>query len=119
MDDAQARTDRCELCGRRVAVRTRHHLIPRTRHRNKRNKRMFERKDVRERVAWVCKPCHKQIHTLLDAKQLELTYNTIERLAAHPDVARFVDWIRDKPDGTSVPARRTRGRRGGTGRTDR
>src|ERR1051326_1168751 len=51
-------TRSCQLCGRRVSMLTRHHLIPRTRHANKRNKREFERKEVKRRIAWLCRACH-------------------------------------------------------------
>ena len=89
----------CELCGRKVSERTRHHLIPRTRHANKRNKRDFERADVKHRIAWLCRPCHSHVHALFTEKTLEREFNTLESLAAHPDVARFVNWIRKKPEG--------------------
>ena len=89
----------CELCGRVVSALTRHHLIPRTRHPNKKNKRDFERADVKTRIAWVCRPCHNHIHALFTEKQLERGFNRLEDLRAHPDVARFVNWIRNKPDG--------------------
>ena len=98
----------CELCGRRVAEPTRHHLVPRTRHSNRRIRRDRERSDVRDAVAQLCRPCHKQVHTLFSEKELERSLDTVEKLAAHPEVARFVAWIRDKPDGTHVVARRPR-----------
>lgn len=88
----------CELCGRRVSARTRHHLIPRTRHPNKRNKREFDRKEVKQRIAWFCRPCHDHVHALFSEKTLERDLNTIKSLAVHPEVARFVTWIRNKPD---------------------
>src|SRR5213082_1552952 len=86
----------CELCGRLVPVLTKHHLIPQTRHKNKRNKRNFDRIEVKERVAWLCRSCHSNVHALLDNKELEYDYNTIERLASHPDIIRFTEWIRTK-----------------------
>ena len=101
----------CELCGRRVAKRTRHHLIPRTRHKNKRNKREFDRTEVRTRILMVCTPCQKQIHALFSEKELERTYNTREALLAHPDMARFVEWLSAKPDGTVVRTFHSRQRR--------
>ncbi len=91
---------------------TRHHLIPRTRHRNKRNQKRFTRETVRERVTWLCRPCHKQIHSLIGEKELEQTYNTIESLAVHPGMARFVRWIADKPARLHVRSVRS-GSRGG------
>ena len=89
----------CELCGRSVTVLTRHHLIPRTRHTNKRNQRAFDRADVKRRIARFCRPCHNHVHALFTEKTLEREFNTLKALAAHPDVARFVVWIRTKPDG--------------------
>jgi len=104
-------TSQCQLCGRSVAKLTRHHLIPRTRHKNKRNKRTFERDDVRTRILMVCTPCQKQIHALFSEKELERTYNTREALLAHPEVSRFVRWISRRPDGTYVRAFHSRDRR--------
>jgi len=93
---------RCELCGRQVAIVTKHHLIPRTRHKNKRNKKNFDRDEIHSRVLWLCSPCHKNVHAVLTEKELENTYNTVELLAEHPEISKFTDWIKTKPDGTTV-----------------
>jgi len=92
----------CQLCGRTVEEVTRHHLIPRTRHANKKNMRDFDRTEVRTRLALLCRPCHKQIHATLTEKQLEREFNTLEALRSHPDIARFIQWIQDKPADTRV-----------------
>lgn len=89
----------CELCGRAVHALTRHHLVPLTRHSNRRNQRDFDRNDVKKRVAWLCRPCHNQVHALFTEKMLEREFNTLERLAAHPEVMKFVAWIRTRPGG--------------------
>jgi len=89
----------CELCGRVVAALTKHHLIPKARHANKRNKREFDRTEVKHRLAWFCRPCHNHVHALFTEKTLEREFNTLALLAAHPEVTRFVAWIRGKPDG--------------------
>ncbi|MDP9456915.1 MAG: hypothetical protein CYG60_06820 [Actinobacteria bacterium] len=96
-EDAGERT--CELCGRAAVDLTRHHLIPRTRHKNKRNKKMFDRQEIHQTVD-LCRPCHRHIHATLDNKTLEREYNTVEALLSHPDIRRFVEWIRKKPHGT-------------------
>jgi hypothetical protein len=96
----------CELCNRRVVALTRHHLIPVTRHKNRRNKRDFERIDVKHRIALLCRPCHAHVHATIDNKCLERDFNSIEALAAHPEIARFTDWISRRPDGTRVGFRR-------------
>ena len=76
---------------------TRHHLIPRTRHKNKRNKREFDRADVKHRIAMFCRPCHDHVHALFSEKQLERELNTLEAIQAEPEIQRFVQWIRRKP----------------------
>jgi len=91
--------DRCELCGRVVAALTRHHLIPRTRHRKKRNRRLFDRQDVRTRILWICRPCHDHIHEVLSEKEMEADYHSREALLEHPAIRRFVAWIESKPEG--------------------
>ena len=99
---------RCELCGRVVGALTRHHLIPRTRHRKKRNRRMFEREDVRTRILWICRPCHDHIHEVLSEKDMEASYPSREALLAHPAIRRFVAWIGGKPEGFKPGGRATR-----------
>lgn len=96
----------CELCGRQVRRLTRHHLIPQTRHKNRRNKRDFDRSDVKHSIALLCRPCHAHVHATIDNKSLEREYNTVRALAEHPEIARFVAWIGRRPDGTRVGFRR-------------
>lgn len=93
----------CPICGR-VETLTRHHLIPRTRHHNKRNKREFDRTLVRQTTG-ICRPCHSQIHVVLTEKELEREWNTVERLLEHPEIRRFGVWISSKPRGFKCSAR--------------
>ena len=102
----------CELCGRQMAHLTRHHLIPRSRHSNRRNRREFDRSEVHTRVAWICRPCHDQVHAVFTEKTLEREFNTLERLCTQPEIRRFVDWIATRPPGFRPPrGRRTKRRR--------
>jgi hypothetical protein len=96
----------CALCGRALQRLTRHHLIPKTRHKNKRNKKRFDRADVRERIVWICRPCHSHVHAVFTEKELEYEYNTLEKLAAQPAIGKFTEWIKTKPEGIRVPVRR-------------
>lgn len=98
---------KCELCERALAL-TRHHLIPRTRHKNKKNKNTFDRADVKGRIAWVCRACHDNIHAVLTEKELERRYNTLEELAAHPKIQKFTNWIRTKPETEGVRVKDSR-----------
>ena len=98
----------CAICARDETL-TRHHLIPRTRHHNKRNKREFERAVVRQ-VVGICRPCHAQIHAFLSEKELEREYNTVAKLKAHPGVASFANWIATKPRGFKAQTNRAQAR---------
>jgi len=91
------KTDHCELCGRTLETLTKHHLIPRSRHRKKRNQRLFSREQVITHILWVCRPCHNDIHNMLSEKELEARYHTRQALLAHPDMQRFVAWISRRP----------------------
>ncbi len=99
----------CAICGRGETL-TRHHLIPRTRHHNKRNQREFDRTVVRQ-VVGLCRPCHSQIHQLLSEKELEREYNTVAKLKAHASVAKFADWISTKPRGFKAAMQRATARK--------
>ncbi len=100
------RPDRCELCLRQGVSVDKHHLIPKTRHKNKRNKKNFDRDEVKERVLWLCPACHKTIHATLTEKQLEYDYNTRDKLLEHPEIRRFVEWVRARPPGAKVSVKR-------------
>ena len=101
----------CELCGRHVSVLTKHHLIPKTRHSNERNQREFDRKEVKHRLAWFCRPCHTHVHALFAEKMLEGELNTLQLLVGHSGVAKFVAWIRSKPDGFKPTSQASNGKR--------
>jgi len=85
----------CCLCDRERGDITRHHLIPRTMHSKKWVKERFLITTLRITVP-MCKPCHKQIHELITEKDMAREYNTVEDLKAHPEVATWVEWVRDK-----------------------
>ena len=101
----------CELCRRAVSVLTKHHLIPKARHSNKRNQREFDRREVKQRLAWFCRPCHTHVHALFTEKTLERELNTLALLAANSEVAKFVSWIRGKPDGFKPTSQASNGKR--------
>ncbi len=100
--------DCCQLCERREVRLTRHHLIPRRTHRLKRIRRRFSREERQQRVLFLCHPCHKQIHAVLDEKTLAERYHDRDALLGHPDIARFVAWIADKPGGLKTRTHRPR-----------
>jgi hypothetical protein len=85
----------CDLCGRLTKRgTTEHHLIPRTCHTNKWFKKNFTRAQMRQTIA-LCRDCHGAIHDLApDEKQLGRDYNTLEKLLEHPEIGKFVAWVK-------------------------
>lgn len=75
----------CPLCGRPIppAQRDAHHLVPKSR-----GGRATE---------FLHRICHRQIHALFTETELARDYATVEALLAHPEIARFVAWVRNKP----------------------
>ena len=97
----------CQLCESEDAYNF-HHFIPRTLHSNKWFKKWYTREQMREDV-YLCKSCHSAIHDLIpDEKELGRHYNTKERLLAHPQVANYVKWKRERaPVMTQAPLGRS------------
>lgn len=88
----------CELCERDVPRTTRHHLIPRTVHKNKWFKKNFEKEELHETID-LCKSCHRQIHKFISHKDLGRFFNTKEKLLSHEQVRGFVTWLRRRESG--------------------
>ena len=61
---------RCEICKRENVPLTKHHLIP---------KLEWRRSSVEEGL-----------------REIIAEYNTIEKLRSHPEIVKFVNWIRGK-----------------------
>jgi len=57
--------------------------------------------------------CHSAIHARYSEAEIARRLADVEALRADPDIARFLEWVRNKPDDFYVPTRRTRERRGG------
>ncbi|WP_340117416.1 HNH endonuclease [Pelagibius sp. 7325] len=41
--------------------------------------------------------CHRMIHRVFDERALATDYADPEAVRAHPEIARFVTWVRRKP----------------------
>lgn len=52
--------------------------------------------------------CHRTIHATLSNAQLARDYASAAALAAHPEIARFLAWVADKPADFHVPTARRR-----------
>lgn len=85
---------RCALCERQAPVSA-HHLIPRSVHGKKRYRERFGIDEMRTRRIPLCRHCHRAVHEFIpDAKTLADSYNTLDALLAHPDLARHIEWAR-------------------------
>lgn len=82
----------CKLCERQVTRTTRHHLIPRTVHKNKWFRKNFEKHQFHQTVD-LCKDCHRQIHKFIPEKEMGRSYNSIEKLKTHEQVHNFLKWL--------------------------
>lgn len=89
----------CELCHRQGTPLTRHHLLPQCRHNKGSFRRKFDRQEGLNRIALLCTACHSCIHSVLSEKELESTYNTVDSLKAHPEIAKFAAWVATKAPG--------------------
>jgi hypothetical protein len=69
-----------------------HHLIP---HANKWFKKRHTREAMRAGLE-LCKECHKTIHELVGEKDLGRNYNTMDKLLAHAEIAKYVAWKRKR-----------------------
>jgi len=86
MTDGEGDLGPCPICGRPMIEGPsldRHHWVPKT--------RGGRDQDLVHRV------CHKMIHRLFSEAELAAAYADAESLRAHPDVAKFVRWVRRKP----------------------
>jgi hypothetical protein len=85
----------CPLCERPIpaAQRDAHHLVPRSL-----GGRYTE---------YLHRICHRQIHALFTEAELARSYHTVEALLAHPEVQRFVRWVRTRPPGFSERTRKS------------
>ena len=94
--------ERCQLCGRMLVPGpsiNKHHLIPKT----------FGGRET----IWLHVTCHTKIHAVFRERELLQEYNTIERIASHPEIQKFVKWVRRKPPEFKTRHRASKRKRGG------
>lgn len=102
MGDRSKQTQRdpgspCALCGRVVPLLSRHHLVPRSYHHNRRIRRQYDLSSLQAGVVLLCPACHKQLHALLNEKQLAFEYNNLQALREYKPMQDFLHWIASKP----------------------
>lgn len=75
----------CPICGRSMFAGksvNEHHLIPKS-------------LKGRETIT-LHRICHSKIHSILTERELFTHYHTIERLTGHPEMEKFIKWVRKK-----------------------
>lgn len=76
----------CPLCGRPIppSQRDEHHLRPKS--------------EGGRETTTLHRICHRQIHALFTERELADAYFTIDALLAHPELGKFLRWVKRKPD---------------------
>jgi hypothetical protein len=90
----------CPLCGRPLIpgpTIDAHHLLPRS--------------QGGTDTVILHRICHQAIHATLSEPELARDFRTIEALRQHPDLARFIAWVRKRPVDYLDRSRWTRDRR--------
>ena len=83
MDD----DDICLICRRELGdpkLTSKHHLLPRSQ--GGRNTETILIHNI----------CHQKIHSVFTEKELKRQYHTVEKLVAHPEMAKFIKWVAKK-----------------------
>lgn len=91
----------CPLCGRPLikgSTINEHHLLPKS----------YKGKETIS----IHKICHSKIHSVFTEKELFSHYHTIERLREHPEIEKFVKWVRKKDPEFMDRNRSTKAKRG-------
>jgi hypothetical protein len=89
----------CPLCDRAIPADQAddHHLVPKL-------KGGKETKTL-HRI------CHRQLHALFTESELANHFSTVEALLGHPEVQKFVGWVKSKPPGFYESSKRSNRRR--------
>jgi hypothetical protein len=90
----------CPLCDRPMIAGSsinKHHLVPKT----------FSGRET----IWLHRVCHNKIHSVFTERELLKTYHTVAQLRAHPEIDRFVSWLKNKDPEFKTSSARPRSRR--------
>lgn len=94
----------CPLCERPIPARARsslHHLTPKL------------KGGTHGGTVRLHQVCHSAIHARYSEAEIARRLNEVEALRADPEIARFLTWVRTKPDDFHAATRMTRDRRDG------
>jgi hypothetical protein len=89
----------CPLCGRLMIKGDsldRHHWQPKS--------------QGGKEAQYLHRTCHRKLHSLFTDKQLAVEVNTPEKARQHPEMQRFIRWVRRQPPERVVRHRQPRSR---------
>lgn len=77
----------CPICDRKIpqSEKDAHHLIPKSK--------------GGKATQFLHRICHRQIHALFSETELAAEFNTAESLREHPEMMKFIQWVKNKPNG--------------------
>ena len=76
----------CPICDRPIpdSQKDAHHLIPKSK--------------GGKTTEYLHRICHKQIHALLTESELAQQYHHAQILREHPEMKKFIQWVKGKPN---------------------
>lgn len=107
-DEDEAAVKVCAMCERPMNL-TAHHVIPRVTH-AKYLKKGYTREFLNTCIM-ICRQCHSKIHSVEDEKTLARDYNTLDKIVAHPEIARWIAYAK-KQKARIKPIKKSRWRVG-------
>jgi len=76
----------CPICNRPIpdSQKDAHHLIPKSK--------------GGKTTEYLHRICHKQIHALFSETELVQQYHHAQILREHPEMVKFIQWVKNKPN---------------------
>ncbi len=76
----------CPICDRPIpeSQKDAHHLIPKSK--------------GGKATEYLHRICHRQVHALFTETELAVKFNTAAALQEHPEMQRFIHWVKSKPN---------------------
>ena len=76
----------CPICDRPIpeSQKDAHHLVPKSK--------------GGKNTAYLHRICHRQIHALFTETELATQFNNATALQEHPEMQRFIHWVKSKPN---------------------
>jgi len=90
----------CPVCGREMLAGEsvdRHHWRPKS--------------QGGKTSAYLHRTCHRKLHSLFTDKELNTDFSTPEAVRQHPEIRKFIAWVKRQPPEAVLRHRKPRGRK--------